>query len=457
MPIKPIPGSKENTLYYLICYDKEGNERHDDPDVTNGILSDEVIRLASSGQYTDILFSSHGWKSDIATAIDQYDRWTAAMVACEADIARLKARPQGFKPLVIGLHWPSLPFGMEDHEQPSDSEEDFLFDFSTPDERYGSDIYTLAEESIANNEQGKQAVKAILDSAIKDMNPSVLDTQTTQAIKTLLTANYPSDGNTPSPAEEIPDTDVQTLFDNLKDAPKMQESLVSFGGSNGRGPLLNLLTQFSAWTMKARARTFGENGGAKLLRKLLTVTQESVQFHLMGHSFGAVVISSTVTGKNGNEPLPRPVDTVYLVQGAVSYWAYCKDIPAIAGTPGYYHKLSDPEYMKGPILVTRTENDTAVKTIYLFMAKLSLSESVAFDPMEQPKHGALGMFGARGAGIAVHDMKLLPLHGNYGFTPRTFFNLHASDFINKGNPLTGGAHNDIGHPEVAHAFWSAIQ
>lgn len=54
MPIRPVPHSQENTLYYLICHDKQGDERSDDPDAANGILSHEVIRLAKSGQYTDV-------------------------------------------------------------------------------------------------------------------------------------------------------------------------------------------------------------------------------------------------------------------------------------------------------------------------------------------------------------------------------------------------------------------
>lgn len=456
MPIKPIPNSKERTRYYLICYDKDGNERHDDPDVTGGTLSNEVIRLGGNGQYTDIFFISHGWKAGIPEAISQYDAWTAVMVACEKDIARLKARPQGFKPLVVGLHWPSLPFGMENHHpQWEVTNSTDVFNFSTEPTSTAFDIYARAEATIANTDEGRRAVRTVLDYAAMDSTPEQLDDTVADAIDYLLRVDVGVTRDDPTlPQDEIINTNARTLYQALKKTES--EGMVSFGGGGGQGPLLGILNQLSIWQMKARARTFGENGAAKLLRKLMSVTSANTQFHLMGHSLGTVVVSSAVTGKGGKEPLPRPVNTVYLVQGAVSFWSYCKDIPVKSGTPGYYQMLSHPDYMVGPILVTHTENDTAIKNLYVLASQVSFDETVSFG-ITYPLHGGLGMFGARGSGIAVHDMELLPMHGNYGFTQRTFFNLDASHFMKAGNPLMGGAHNDIAHPEVAHAFWSAIR
>ena len=46
----------------------------------------------------------------LTAAIDQYDRWIKAMVDLTPDAQRMGA---GFKPMWIGLHWPSLPWGEE--------------------------------------------------------------------------------------------------------------------------------------------------------------------------------------------------------------------------------------------------------------------------------------------------------------------------------------------------------
>ncbi|MFZ1344592.1 hypothetical protein [Thiothrix eikelboomii] len=446
MPIKPVPNSQDHTLYYLICYDKQGNERSDDPDVANGILSHEVLRLAKTGQYTDIFFISHGWKGDIPAAIDQYNRWTAAMVACKKDIVRLKARPQGFKPLVIGLHWPSLPFGQEEHAVAEDAA---LRDFALDQSANQSKLYQQAEDTVADTELGRQAVCTLLESALKDSNPAALDESTEAAINYLLSHELQDEAVN----AELAELDAQALYQAAQQ--ESEASLMSFGLGGGQGPLLGLVSQLSIWKMKERARSFGENGGAQLLRKLMLATNQRVQFHLMGHSLGTIVVASTVTGKQGREPLPRPVNTIYLVQGAVSFWAFCKDIPVKPGTAGYYQHLADPRYLKGPILITRTENDTAVKTLYVLAMKVSMDQVISFDP-NYPVHGGLGMFGARGTGINTQDLKLLPLQANYAFKPNTFFNLQVGEYVKTGSPLTGGAHNDIAHPELAHAFWSAI-
>ena len=62
---------------------------------------------------TDVLFAGHGWQGDVPAAIVQFDRWITSMVGQQADRAAAQARPGGFAPLIVGLHWPSLPFGDE--------------------------------------------------------------------------------------------------------------------------------------------------------------------------------------------------------------------------------------------------------------------------------------------------------------------------------------------------------
>ena len=46
-------------------------------------------------------------------AIAQFDRWIGAMAAQESDRAAVRNRPGGFSPLIVGLHWPSRPWGDE--------------------------------------------------------------------------------------------------------------------------------------------------------------------------------------------------------------------------------------------------------------------------------------------------------------------------------------------------------
>ena len=48
--------------------------------------------------------------------------------------------------------------------------------------------------------------------------------------------------------------------------------------------------------------------------------------HLMGHSFGCIVMSSILGGPGAEAALPRAVDSLALVQGAVSLWAFGEDV-----------------------------------------------------------------------------------------------------------------------------------
>ena len=95
--------------YALISFDEDGQERTDDP--VGGLFSKTLIEKAQQEKPTDIFLFSHGWKGDIRAAIAQYNRWIGAMWRLDAD---RQAMGPDFKPMFIGLHWPSLPWGDED-------------------------------------------------------------------------------------------------------------------------------------------------------------------------------------------------------------------------------------------------------------------------------------------------------------------------------------------------------
>src|SRR4051794_26760235 len=104
MPYHAIDGL--DLRYALIGFDKDGRERTDDPE--GGIFSRTLIDTVRHDQPTDTFLFSHGWQGDVGAAIDQYNRWIGAMWRLDSDRG---AMGPGFRPLFIGLHWPSLPWG----------------------------------------------------------------------------------------------------------------------------------------------------------------------------------------------------------------------------------------------------------------------------------------------------------------------------------------------------------
>ena len=217
------------------------------------------------------------------------------------------------------------------------------------------------------------------------------------------------------------------------------------------GGLLSPLMQLSFWTMKARACKFGESGAHAFLKQL-QATRGGVRFHLMGHSLGCIVVSAAIAGPVGGSGLERPVDSLALVQGALSLWSYCPDIPYRRGRSGYFHRILTGRRVAGPIITTQSEHDMAVGKWYRLSA--GTVRQMDYAPGELPKYGGVGTFGLRGLSMGVEDRRLLPADAVYGFKPGTIYNLECSQIIREGDGASG-AHSDITHPEVTHAVWEA--
>ncbi|HTX97412.1 MAG TPA: hypothetical protein VME67_22805 [Mycobacterium sp.] len=96
--------------YYLILFDKDGKERKE----ADGTLLSATILDAVGEGTTDVFVASHGWQGDIPAAISQYDRWVKVMADQHRDAERERALLGDFRPMTIGIHWPSRPWGVED-------------------------------------------------------------------------------------------------------------------------------------------------------------------------------------------------------------------------------------------------------------------------------------------------------------------------------------------------------
>ena len=440
MTIETIPNT--DTSYYLLAFDKHGVERADDPDALAGkLLSDRVKQELRDQPITDVFLISHGWKGDIPAAKDQYNRWIGAMLECEADRERVREVRPGFKPLLIGLHWPSLPWGDEQLDTSGMS-----FDIG------GDPLAPLVDDAadkIADTPAAKQALRTIFAAAMDDIAPPSLPDEVVEAYNILQReAGLSAEGPAGAPGSDAEAFDPEQVYQ-----AEMADDAVAFG-LPGIGGLLSVLQQLSFWKMKDRARQFGESGAGTLLRELMQIAAGGdVRFHLMGHSFGCIAVSATVAGAGGDAPLSQPVHSLFMVQGALSLWAYCSDIPVARGTPGYFHAIISGNKVSGPIVTTQSEHDTAVGRLYPLAA--GIKRQVSFAPGELPKYGALGSYGIRGPGVEVEDLAMLPLDDSYDFSGGTSYNLESSEVIREGSGASG-AHSDIDRPEVGHAFWAAV-
>jgi hypothetical protein len=344
MTIETVPGS--DTRYFLINFDKDGRERLDDPAAPNGRLSDSVAEELAAQPYTDVFFMSHGWQGDVPAAKRQYDAWAGAMLGCTADIARLRATRPGFKPLLIGIHWPSLPWGDED---PTARAASFAISFSPggpdPMDAWIDD----AAAKLADTPAARAALRTIFTAAQDDLTPDELPPEVVEAYRTLQEeSGIGADGPGGAPGDDIERFDPESVY---------QEALEEEGsfGVPGVGALLAPLRQLSFWQMKGRARSIGEGGAGGAPAPpddpgrgpRCTLPPDGPQLRLHRRLGGGQRRRRGLTPAQAGH-------SMLLAQGAVSLWAYCSTIPGHRGTnPGYFHPLIAKGKVAGPVVTTQ--------------------------------------------------------------------------------------------------------
>src|SRR5262249_54721931 len=117
---------------------------------------------------------------------------------------------------------------------------------------------------------------------------------------------------------------------------------------------------FTYWQMKKRAGIVGQTG----VRAAITAVQaqfRAARVHLIGHSFGCKVMLAAVAGPG--EPFPRPVQTLVLLQGAVSFEAMAEAVTN-GDAPGGYRAALDASRVDGPIVATYSAMDQACGSAY---------------------------------------------------------------------------------------------
>jgi hypothetical protein len=442
MPLRMIPGS--DIRYFLVTFDKNGTERRDDPDRRGGCLSETVVEALSAEPITDVFILSHGWKGDIPAAKEQYDAWISAWDRCAVGRRLMMEKRSKFRPLSIGIHWPSLPWGDEE--------------FARADSSFAPEAIPSVEalvETYAGRFGDTPSIRAALTKIIVEARHNAAATELSPVARDAYLAldreiDLGTEGVGAAPGADRLPFDPDQAFENGNEA-------ASFGGGFDLGGVLGPLRQLSFWTMKKRGRMVGEGGVHNFIVAIMTATAgRSVRYHLMGHSFGCIVVSAALGGPAAKARLPQPAASLMLVQGALSLWAYCPDIPGYSGRPGYFAKLIADGKVAGPIVTTRSQFDSAVGIYYPLGAGVARQVDLApiIPEANLPEFGGLGTFGLRGIAGNTEDLDMREASDDYGFRPGRIYNLEASRYICHGDGPSG-AHCDIAGQEVASAMWAA--
>ena len=159
--------------------------------------------------------------------------------------------------------------------------------------------------------------------------------------------------------------DPTALFERYRDTLLLSGAELGDGGGQAGigdvfGGLLHgakeALRQATYWQMKNRAGIVGQHGLGKVLGAL---DPKRVRVHLVGHSFGARLVSFALAGLPAG---PSPVRSVTLLQGAFSHFAFADPLPFDAGRRGALAGML--ARINGPLVACFSEHDSAVGTFY---------------------------------------------------------------------------------------------
>jgi hypothetical protein len=194
--------------------------------------------------------------------------------------------------------------------------------------------------------------------------------------------------------------------------------------------------------MKNRAGMIGQKGLGPFLGRLQAAPGD-VRVHLVGHSFGARLVSFSLLG------LPPAAQTstvgsLTLLQGAFSHFAFSPSLPFAASRKGALAGML--ARIDGPLTVGFSTHDQAVGTFYP-LASLSSGEDAAAAQDRLYRWGGLGHDGAQATSALLDTLQKAGPAAVYRFRDHAALNVDCSDVVVKGEPPTG-AHSDVVHTEL---------
>lgn len=383
--------------FYIIPFDKNGT-------CVGPQTKQHLIDGTGQGAFTDIFLFSHGWNNDWTVATGRYEHFLSGYMKMRQ--AHALPVPADYRPLLVGIFWPSTALVFTETEkgpaiaagdpgafdQAVSEQLDELKALSeelTPEQ--SARLYALAQKARLSEEESldlAEIIKAFYNK--KDDELSIDDAVTARDLVEIWAAASPEPdelddfgtvGGVPTPDPQAAGA-VGNLLKKLDPRPIIRTATV--------------------YQMKDRAGTVGFHGVGPLLAELLGAGEARV--HLIGHSYGGKIVLSAASF---GDALPRKVQSLLLLQPAVSHLCFASEVPQ-SGKPGGYRPVL--ERVVNPILSTFSKHDFPLtKTFHLALRrKDDLGEARIAAPGEPPsKYAALGGFGPRRCGeelIAIHDV-----------------------------------------------------
>ncbi|MGW5734219.1 MULTISPECIES: serine-threonine protein kinase [Streptomyces] len=414
--------------YWELTFDADG-----DVDTTQ---RDHLLAEVADEHVTDLLVLAHGWNNDQDMATDLYRRFFAPCRELAGPRVRL-----GY----VGVLWPAVRFP---DERIPDFEPAVTATGPGPAPGAGplldEPTRLLLAHTFPDHEAELGRIGALL--AERSEVPSRLY-EYGRLVRDLVAVHqhsaaqrFANDTWAGEPAMLTDDAvEVCQVLAAAMEGTGQQEL---FGGLRGRlwNGAHELLRQASYYAMKRRAGSVGQLGLGPAIG-LLAREAPDVRVHLIGHSFGARLVSYALRGMPASV---RSVKSTTLLQGAFSHYAFSKRLPHAPSRSGALNGMQ--RRIDGPLVSCHSRHDDALGKLYPLASKIAGDSSTFLGLWE--RWGAIGYDGIR----AVDGAKRIKL--GRAIPAQGCVSVDASAVVRRGGPPSG-AHSDICHEELARVVFAA--
>jgi hypothetical protein len=410
--------------YYEIYFNADGTL-----DTTTGHGDGGLPAAVAAGGITDMFVLSHGWNNGADSARDLYQ----SMFSLLSDQLGTHRSTSA----AVGIIWPSLLFPDDDPVT------------APPVPATGSQLAAALAPAFPDQQNHLETLGQLLDQ--KPQDPDKLTEFHTLA--TGLVTTQPQGSEDTGESALLTSDTVTVLGHAAAMAP------VTTSGAQGAGDLFGglwsgareVLRTLSYYEMKNRAGVVGQNGLGPLLGKL-TGPSGGPRVHLMGHSFGARLVSYALAGLPQDATgAASPVKSLTLIQGAFSHFTFASSLPFDGDRPGTLAAVG--KKVDGPLLATFSSADRAVGWWYPTASMLARQDAQAAEELTY-RWGAMGHDGYQ-HNPAVQVIPLAEAGKPYDFAAGTFYALDGNAVIKANQSAFSGAHSDIRHPQILWAVAEA--
>jgi hypothetical protein len=386
-----------------------------------------LAAAVAAGGITNLFVLSHGWNNGVDSARDLYQAMFGLLAGQLGEHLSSSA--------AVGIIWPSLLFPDDDP------------DSASPVPSTGAQLATALTPAFPGQQQQLATMGQLLDQQPQD--PAALN-QFHQLATGLVTT--PPQGIEDSGEAALLTANTAVAFGHAAAmAPQAQSAAQGIGNPftglwSGAREVLRTLSYYE---MKNRAGVVGQNGLGPLLAGLAGPAG-APRIHLMGHSFGARLVSYSLAGLRSNQTgAASPVKSLTLIQGAFSHFTFGSSLMFDPSRSGGL--AGDGSRVDGPLLATLSAADRAVGWWYPAASMLAGRDSESATDLVF-RWGAMGHDGYQQT--PTPTTVVMAAQGEpYDFQAGGFYSLDANAIICANQSAFSGAHSDIRHPEV---LWAAV-